>query len=346
MYQVNGWATMHRRHVYRRDEPQLESRAMTRRRFLGVAASLAGAPWMRPAGASERSSRLPMPPGVPRALVVVVRSPKVVDDAVVHQVLLKEMFENALTTLANAGTAAEAWHSLLKPEDVIGVKFNQSGRTVIGTTDAVAETLIRSLIDAGWSPDQIVCLEAPEGTERRFGTIRLVHGYDPEPTGFGSGSDQLALALKRVTALIDVPFLKTHNIAGITCALKNLSHGLIKHPARYHGNGCSPYIGDIVALPQIRSKLRLCLVDALRVVYEGGPAPTHGTLSNEGVILAAVDPVAVDSVGLTLLNDIRKRRELPRIADSAEKVGYLATAQERGVGIAIPHGIDVVHVHP
>ena len=72
--------------------------------------------------------------------------------------------------------------------------------------------------------------------------------------------------------MINVPFIKTHNIAGMTCGLKNLSHALVKHPAHYHANGCSPFIGDIVAADPIRKKLKLTIVDAFRVVFQGGPA--------------------------------------------------------------------------
>ena len=127
--------------------------------------------------------------------------------------------------------------------------------------------------------------------------------------------------------------------------MKNLSHGLVKHPARFHRNACSPYIADIVALPQIRSKLRLCLVDALRVVYEGGPVPTADTVSNEGIILASTDPVAADSVGLAVLNEVRRRMALSPVAQSAADIDHLAAAHQRGLGIALYRGIDVIREH-
>ena len=163
-------------------------------------------------------------------------------------------------------------------------------------------------------------------------------------TDFNSGSDQFAAVLKQISVLIDVPFLKTHNIAGLTGALKNLSHGLVKHPARYHGNKCSPYIGDIVAAEPVRTRLRLCLVDALRVVYEGGPAATTATISDEGILLASIDPVATDTIGLMVLNEVREREGLPRIARSGEEVDYIAAAHRRGLGVGIVHGIDWVRL--
>ena len=170
------------------------------------------------------------------------------------------------------------------------------------------------------------------------------HWYDSQTTDFSSGADNFASVLRQITALISVPFLKSHNIAGMTCSLKNLSHGLIKHPARYHGNRCSPYIADIVAAKPIRSKFRLTIVDAMRVVYEGGPRANAHSLANEGVLIMSRDPVAADAVALGVLNRARERSGLAKIVDSAEEIPHLAAAHRSGLGVAIRHGIKIVRV--
>lgn len=262
----------------------------------------------------------------------------------VHRPLLGEMLQKALTSLTATGAIDQAWRSILKPEDVIGLKFNRSGQKIIATTTVLADVLIGSIVEAGWRPEQIVCIEAPQGTEVRNRTTPARRGYASTTTIFKSGADQFASVLDQVTTLIDIPFLKTHNIAGLTCALKNLSHGLVKHPARYHQNGCSPHIADIVAAAPIRSKLRLCLVDALRVVYDGGPEATAATVSDEGILLASFDPVATDTVGLAILNEIRQRYELGPICGLEVDLGYLGAAHRRGLGAALWHGIDLVRL--
>lgn len=314
----------------------------TRRRFLGTTLTVAGASLVGAARAGDAESKLLMPLGTPRSRVVRTRSDEAAVGATVHPTLLREMIASSIMTLTGSDTVQDAWRSILTLDDVIGIKFNRSGAKQIGTSGAMADGLINSLLEAGWSADQIVCIEAAEGVEERYGTTPAAPGYNSEEVDFGSGRDQLAAVLDQVTALINVPFLKTHNIAGITCAMKNLSHGLIKHPARFHRNGCSPYIADIVALPRIQSKLRLCLVDALRVVYNGGPVPTADTVSTEGILLAATDPVAADSVGLATLNEVRRRMDLSPIARSAAEIGHLAAAHRRGVGVALSHGIDLI----
>ena len=316
--------------------------ALSRRRFLEVAASVAGGPLIARAAGGAPPERLRVPVGQPPSRVVQIQSPYASSRPGVHKALVGEMLEQALISSTQTSTPAQAWRSLLDPQDVIGLKFNRSGGEVIGTSEAVAGILIGSLVEAGWPVDRIVCIEAPASVVQRHGTLPMTTGYDATPTDFGSGSDEFAAVLRQITALIDIPYLKTHNIARMTCALKNLSHGLVKHPARYHGNECSPYIADIVASPLIRSKLRLCIVDALRVMYDGGPDSTVGTISDEGMLLVSVDPVAVETAALGYLNEVRARFQLPPVARSAEEVKYLAEAHRRGLGVAVWHGIDLV----
>lgn len=318
--------------------------SVSRRRFLGVVASVAGGAVLRSARGATGEPRLHVPPGLEPSKVVVAQNSRLVNGPDVHRALLGETFEQMLLALTGKSSTKEAWGTILRPDDVVGLKFNRSGQDVIRTTTAMADALVASLVDAGWGLERIVLVEAPPGFAERAGTQPPWPGYDSHATDFGSGSDQFASVLRQITALISVPFLKTHNIAGMTCALKNLSHGLIKHPARYHANGCSPYIADVVASSPIRSKLRLALVDAMRVVYDGGPRATAVTLGDEGALLISRDPVAADSVALEILNRTRERHGLEPIAASAAEIPYLAAAHERGLGIAVRHATDVVRI--
>lgn len=315
---------------------------LSRRRFLELTAvSIAGTASVASQATRALDPELAVPPGAPRARVVEIHSADVVSESIVHPAVLREMIATALVAVTQTKDVNLAWKALLSPNDIVGLKFNRSGSSAIGTSEHVARALVESLISAGWPADQIVCIEAPHGFVVESGTLPPAHGFDPAEVKFGSGRDQLAAVLNQITAIIDVPFLKTHNIAGLTCCLKNLSHGLVKHPARYHDHGCSPFIADIVNLDQIRGKLRLCLVDALRPVFDGGPQPTTGAISNAGILLASVDPVAADTVGLAHLNQIRQSEGLDPIARSAAEIPYLLTAHRKGLGIAALHAITI-----
>ena len=320
---------------------------LSRRGFLRVAASFTGGcclPSVLAAGAPP--GRLRLPKNVPPSRVVQVASRHALAKGKIHEVLVREMLGQTLTSLTGTDSPANAWHSLLDPQDVVGLKFNRSAQDALGTSKVVADALVSSLLEAGWPAHRLVCIEAPAEVTQKYATLSPLEGYDTQPTDFGSGKDQFASVLRQVTALIDVPFLKSHNIARLTCCLKNLSHGLIKHPARFHADECSPYIADIVASEAIRPKLRLCLVDALRIVYDGGPEARPEAVEEAGVLLASRDPVATDAVGLALLNTLRQSHKLDLLAPAPEKVPYLAAAHQRELGITLLQGIELVRQTP
>lgn len=325
------------------DDSQHSVNAMTRRGFLATAAVAGTVPGVLSAALEDSENQgLRVPPGTTPSRVVKVAAREVIHDATMHRPLLREMIHRVVTTLARTRVERDAWHALLGSVEVVGLKFNRSAQSKLGTTGAMAETLIQSLVEAGLTPKQIVCIEGPPGIAKRNGTALPRPGFSQTETEFASGSDQLARVLDQVDAIINVPFLKTHNIAGLTCSLKNLSHALVKHPARFHANRCSPYISDIVGLPAIRDKLRLHLVDAIRVVYDGGPEASSGAILNLGVILASTDPVSVDAIGLEILNDARARAGLTPVAHGAEQVPYLRAAHESGLGIGARYAVNLV----
>ncbi|MBN1510582.1 MAG: DUF362 domain-containing protein [Phycisphaerae bacterium] len=322
---------------------------LSRRAFLaGTTAAAAGLAvagperlWAGPASQPAATTH----PSTP--LVVQARSEYVIEGRTVQKTILGEMLDWCLSTLTGTATAADAWKSVLRPDDVIAVKFNQSAAMGLGTTPAFAQILIESLIHAGWKPEQLVPIEVPDTIHQAFGTTRPSTDWQEEEVDFGSGRDQLAGVLKQVTAIVNVPFMKTHNIAGLTASLKNLSHALVKHPARFHDNHCCPYIGDIVALPQIRDRLRINIVNALRSVFDGGPDATDDSTWQSGMVLAGIDPVAVDTVCLERLNRERKTnrtrnfKPLPYIDEDRRVVAYLDAASRKGLGCSQLHSIRV-----
>jgi hypothetical protein len=267
-----------------------------------------------------------------KSLVVHLRRDEVIDGPKIHQPLLSEMIEEGLRIVTGAVRTADAWRTLLKPDDVIAIKLNQVGFTELGTSEVFAGALVNSLGEAGFAPDRIILIEAPRRLERELKTRPRPFGWSGGPISFGSGTDELAAVLQEVTAIINVPFLKTHNIAGMTGCLKNLSHALVRHPGRYHAQACSPFVGDIVALPQIRDKLRLNIVNALRAVYKGGPAVgPESTWAHAGLLLST-DPVATDAVGIEILNEQRAKVSLGPVSDTAGQVPHVHAAAQRGVG--------------
>jgi len=313
---------------------------LSRRQFIVRSALTAGAVSL--AGNARVAPAVPPTPAPDQPLPDVVQA--VSDDVLMPQKLHEGVLLDLLHLLLERLThkpPAEAWRTLLRNDDVIALKFNRSGADGLGTVDAMLRTLVQSLVDAGFDRNQLVAVEVSPSIRAETGTRAPRSGWSSAEVDFGSGRDQLAAWLDEVTAIINVPFLKTHNIAGITGCLKNLSHAVIKHPAQFHDHGCSPYIGDIVALPAVRSKLRLHLVNALRIVFDKGPRAAEECIWDAGMLLGGLDPVALDVVGLQVVDHVRATLNLPRIAGSNGPPAYLAAAANAGLGTNQLHRIRV-----
>ncbi|MCC7293394.1 MAG: DUF362 domain-containing protein [Phycisphaerales bacterium] len=291
--------------------------------------------------APSRDEPPTLDPRTPRPRVVRWASRRLNTPSGIREDVVTEGIHESLTALTGTGSTDAAWAALLKPDDVVGIKFNRSGQAVLGTTPAMARALVGSLRSAGWSPSHLVLIEAPEGIAEELGTLRARAGFEAEETDFGSGKDQFSAVLKQVTAIINVPFLKTHNIAGMTCGMKNLAYGLVRRPGRLHANHCCPFITDIYQSLAARVRIALTLVDAARITFADGPLVKPEYVDDAGVFILGMDPVAVDTLGLSSLSEVRKSRGLPELDAGAGDVPYLHEAHRKGLGVAVPLGIDV-----
>lgn len=268
------------------------------------------------------------------AQVVETNSEYVISGQTVQPNALDEMLSVGLQQLTRTESTPAAWNTILRPDDVIGIKFNSSGAASIGTTPVFAGVLLRSLVLAGFDPARIVMIEEGGATRPSVRTARPELRYSDRMVDFGCGSDAFIGFVEQVTAIINVPFLKTHHTAVMTSCLKNLSHGLIRHPARFHSNGCDPAIARIVASEPVRSRLRLNIVNALRVVTDGGPRARADDILNFGGLLFSTDPVAADAIGFEILNLMRALRKLPPLLVLPTIPPQLVTAARLGLGQA------------
>jgi hypothetical protein len=112
------------------------------------------------------------------------------------------------------------------------------------------------------------------------------------------------LVTKVVNKIVAIPVLKDHGAAGVTGALKNMSHGSVNNVARSHSNSftvvCNQFIPQVVTNPIIREKFVLHIMDGIRGVYHNGPfarAKDEGKWTWEhNALLLATDPVALDHI--------------------------------------------------
>jgi len=163
--------------------------------------------------------------------------------------------------------------------------------------------------------------------EQAGGTVRFLAEGDFRETAIGGVAipDFLAAAglLEGVDKVIGVPTLKDHNLSGMSFAMKNWYGLLGEGRNRFHQD-----IHNVIADLAMMMKPTLIIGDATRILMRHGP--TGGSPSDVkpgGTIIASTDAVAVDALGIELLE--RTLRDSPSIE--------LAAA--RGIGSADPRSL-------
>jgi len=126
--------------------------------------------------------------------------------------------------------------------------------------------------------------------------------------------DEVARQVFEVDTIINLPVCKVHSASGVSLGLKNLM-GLNWNRGRFHALGLHQCIADLATV--IRP--HLTILDATRCLLTGGPRGP-GKVVERGVIVAGLDPVAVDAFGCRLLG----RRP--------QDIGYIRIAHEMGLG--------------
>jgi uncharacterized protein (DUF362 family) len=251
------------------------------------------------------------------------------------------LLDRAMQAQFDRDKPIEAWRRVVRPGQTVGLKVNTLGGRGVSSNLQLVEAICERLQEAGIQASDIVVWDR-DSEEMEHGGFHLaisgnrVQCYGTDRTGYEQdlveqasvGSQLSKILTRRCDVLINVPVLKDHDGAGITCALKNM-YGVIHNPNKYHPNGCNPYIADLNMLPEIRTRMRLTICDATTVIYEGGPGykPEHSWKHN--ALLVAQDPVALDSVGWQLIERKRAEMGLKTLESEDRAPRYIATAADR-----------------
>lgn len=202
---------------------------------------------------------------------------------------------------------------------------------------------------AGYSEQQLAINGIDNANDHSPELLKHVAGYDPDHfvhMGFAAPehsrnddrrfrSHLSAIITRMVDKFITVPVLKDHRSAGVTLALKNMSHGMNNNVARSHISGiahgypgslgrgpdgpnqCNVFIPTAVNQPATRQKATLHILDGLIAVYEGGPGSWNkswGTWRANSLFFAT-DPVAMDHIGWDIIDTKRVSIGLPRVGE-------------------------------
>ena len=264
------------------------------------------------------------------------------------------MMRRGMMELTGAPSWTEAWRVLFEPGDVVVIKVNPVGQPFLISAPEVFQEIVSGLGEAGVKPKDIVAYDRyreqflgagfqkwlPEGvrwscaSSDTVDTLQLdMDGYDRDhymemalvaPKGNPANphhrrSYVSKLLTKEANKLVNLGVLKHHQSAGVTIALKNLSHGLANNVYRSHvsksNNACGMFIPTVVDIPVIRQKVVLNIIDGIMGAYHGGPgSKVRKYLWEHKTLYFATDPVAMDTIGLEVIDEKRMQAGMQAIA--------------------------------
>jgi len=270
----------------------------------------------------------------------------------IAQNVLEKMLGKSMARLTDTKTGAEAWKKLFSPQDVVGIKINCLFGKGVSTRPEFVLAVIRGLTMAGVDENNIIVWD-------RSSSDMIKSGYSMNKNGpgvkyfadDGDWGEQISrgafkgriskVISEKVTAIVNMPILKTHGITGVSCCLKN-HYGSFDNPGSHHGNACDPAMADFSSIPMVKDKTRLVVADAVRPQHSGGPGLQYQDQWNHYSLMVSADPVATDYLGTEIIQ--AKLRQLGKNAIPDNKLVWLQSAQERGVGVCEPARIEVVRV--
>jgi len=274
-------------------------------------------------------------------------------DGSVRADVVQQMVFAAVSRATGQGSPRDAFASLFRPDDVVGIKVNCLAGKRMSTQPAVALALAAGLQLAGLKPANVIIWERSSRELERAGyavarasTGVRVFGtdgdYESQPTDAGSvGGCMTRLVTQICSAQINAPILKDHDLAGVSLGMKNW-YGAIHNPNKYHDNQCAPYVADLSGKSVLRRRTRLVVCDALFGQCHGGPAHSGDFVWRYDGVLASTDPVALDAVGAQIIERQRRKKGLPTLAESERPPRWLADAVRLGLGVADTRAIEVL----
>ncbi len=252
--------------------------------------------------------------------------------------------------------AVQAWKSLVRPEDVVGLKVNTLAGRGLSTHPELVQAVCERLQQAGVAASRIIIWDRLNRDLERGGyKIRTsgpsprcygndVCGYSQRVYEFGSAASRISrLVVDTCTVLINLPILKDHGIVGASAGLKNF-FGAIDNPNKYHDAIGDPYVADVNMLEPIRCRHRLTICDALTAQYEGGPPFMAQWSWPLNSLLVSTDMPALDRIGWELIEEKRRQMRLPTLKQAGREPRYILTAADdrHGLGIADRERIRLV----
>jgi len=251
-----------------------------------------------------------------KSRVVLVRHAEAVDEkGQINGDIIQQMLDDAMVALYKKEDPVTCWKQIITHDDIVGIKTNVW--RMLPTTTEVEQAIKKRILDVGVPEKNI-------GIDDR--------GVLDNPV------------FQKATALINARPMRTHSWSGVGSLIKNYIM-FVRRPPDYHENSCAN-LGAIWQLPHVKDKTRLNILVLLTPLFYGvGPHHFDTTyVWKYRGLLVGTDPVAVDTVGLQILQ--AKRRiyfgEDRPIKPAAHHVAI--AGRKFNLGTSDPEMIDLIKV--
>jgi len=298
-------------------------------------------------------------PGKSR-IVEVMHSGVVKDKRKVDVQAVKEMISIGIKTLTGS---KNPWKQFIKPEDRVGLKINTLGRPMLYTHHELIQAIADELLDIGVKEKNIIIWDRFEGHMKNsnfkfnntgvgiqcYGTNSREKGVSRNDMNVfyessfdnpgkrdnnGTISPFSKIFTQDCNKIINMAILKDHTLSGVTLCLKNLAYGVCNNNNRFHGKEhIGPFISGFCAMPQIKEKVVLHIIDGLEACFDKGPVPSSpNVLYTPKTLWLGTDPVALDAVGFQAIDAKRKDKGLPPLSQTGRPVDHIKLAAQKGIG--------------
>lgn len=254
--------------------------------------------------------------GTGKSKVILIRDTAVLDQkGKPVKKTMSDMMDKAITALTGIDNPRDAWRSIIKPDDIVGIKSNEWSH--LPTPEALEDILKERVLDAGVREQNISVRDR-----------RILK--DP--------------VFQKSTALINVRPLRSHNWSGAGTLIKNYIM-FTRKPWTYHPDTCAD-LGKLWKLPEVEAKTRLNILVMLTPLFHG-TGPHH--FNKEYIwsyygLLVGFDPVAVDSVGVRILENKREEYFGEKRPLNPPAKHILLADTRYNLGNSDPEKIDLVKI--
>jgi uncharacterized protein (DUF362 family) len=295
---------------------------------------------------------------MPKSRLVVITNHNIYDsDGGLKKDQTSELINHAMVRLTGTTDSKSAWKKIAKSGDRFGIKPNCLGGRMLCSSPVMADAIVSGLQSAGVRNSDIIIWErtnrelersgyklnyARNSGLRCFGTDSRGVGYSDSFHQFGKVASLISKIFEQqIDKNINFPILKDHSVAGISGGLKNL-YGLVHNPNKYHPDNCDPYAAEVSALPIVREKNILTILDMTKLQYNGGPGYVSRYLVKPGTVVMSFDPIAVDAYGYKIIEDYRRKNGLPSLKKAKREPLWLETGKRLGLGESDLSQVEII----